>query len=130
MINDVMKNTTSPLILATLLVLAAVFNTAPTATAQTTQPVPPNDIATAETTSSSATIAVFYTSGVIEAKAEFLSASASAVPVVGNIGFRSMSYINSLVAHLLRLQNSFVPAAYFQGRADAFGQLADLFGEP
>ena len=132
----VMKHITKNItVLAALFVLAVSLSTSTIASAQNAESATPSAlVAAAEPAPISATEAVFYVSGILDAQtdgAARLAAEQSApLPLALPVPFRHMSYTNALMANLLRFQGYTIAAAYMQGRADAFKALADLLGEP
>lgn len=89
-------------------------------------------------TALSATEAVFFAQGILSAQSEAAvkldELAATPVPpapltYADLIGFRNMARNNQNLADLCRFAGNTVIAAYFQGRANTFNELAGLFGE-
>lgn len=77
---------------------------------------------------SNGTEAVFYAHGVISAQTEIFSSIVTSVTPY--LPFRQMAGQNRMLADLFRFAGVLPAALFFEGRASAFEQIADLLGEP
>lgn len=79
-------------------------------------------------TPATATDAVMFRAGMIDAENEFFKIVEGIIPRPAVFSFRLMANMNRSMADLLRAHPTAV--FYFLGRAEAFDQIADLIGEP